>query len=128
MFEGIIDALSLYELEEKDNVVALLGGINRPSLQKLRSIIGQKLILVFDNDISGALSRWDLEESNLDFKPLNFVPEAENIYKKIRKNFPSLKEASDYLKSEEGKNDPEYRSRIKDMNDYLVEMRKIKDG
>ena len=86
----------------------------------LKQNTGAELILAFDNDIAGAINRWELEDEKLADSVFKFADPEDDIYAKIKDNFARYEDARVYFNTDEAKSNKHFQPEIKDLNDYLV--------
>ncbi|MDD3050793.1 MAG: toprim domain-containing protein, partial [Candidatus Cloacimonetes bacterium] len=94
LFEGIIDALSYYQLTGNDNFIATSQIIGKDSIEKINELTKAKIIIVSDLDEPGKEA---LKAIVKEYKDLSFF-DFDNY---LRTKYPALK------------------PKIKDFNDYL---------
>ena len=127
LFEGIFDALSLYEMNGIDNFIALNGLITKAKTKQIENYYKEKqIIYIFDNDVAGAKSRMKIEK-NYRINVLTWKTITKNVndvYDEMKKEFKTYDKAK-YFRNEKNlkrftpylKANPDIL--IKDINDYL---------
>lgn len=119
VFEGIIDALSYYQLTERTDFISFNGQLSAANLAGLQEFIKMPVWIAFDNDIPGAMNRWKLEDLNLVKNVLEYADKEDEVYYKIRNDFEFYKDAADYFSKPVNRKNLIYSSKIKDVNDLI---------
>ena len=121
LLEGIFDGLSLYVRNNIDNFICLNGTMDIKKIEKIKRFYSnKKMIHIFDNDITGALSRMKLEENQ---KILSYNWECKtNIYENIKTRFNSYDKAREFFIITGNRDLPEYKAIIKDLNDSICKI------
>ncbi len=130
LLEGVIDGLSLYELNKIDNFICMNGTITSRKVKKIKSLYPNKeLAYIFDNDVTGALCMMEVEEEFKGSENINYSTwkdKAEiDVASNIRKDFKTYGKARMFFNIDESRNFERYNhKKIKDVNDYLCKIRR----